>query len=85
MSDVSGARTHLQKLVEQTEGVDIVETVVPVPVSEFAVIAELGSVSELKLVFEVAVGALPPELLRPSSLQPSGEPAEANARHRAGG
>lgn len=40
-------RTHLQKLIEQAERVNVVETVVAEPVSKLAVIAQFSSVSEL--------------------------------------
>lgn len=39
----SRAHTHLQKLIEQAEGVDVVETVVAEPVPKLAVIAQFGS------------------------------------------
>lgn len=71
------AHTHLQKLMEQAEGVDIVETVVAEPVPKLAVIAQFGSMFGLWFVFQVAVGTSPLELLGPSSLQPSAEPADA--------
>lgn len=44
---LSGARTHLQKLIEQAEGVDIVETVVADPVSKLAVLTQFSSVFDL--------------------------------------
>lgn len=81
-SAFSRVHTHLQKLIEQAEGVHIIETVVTQPVSQFAIIAQLGTVFGLWLVFQVAVGTFPLELLCPSSLQPPTEPAEVNKRYR---
>lgn len=74
------ARTHFQELIEQAEGVHVVETVVAQPVSELAVVAQLGSVFGLLLVFQVTVGAFPLQLLGPSPPQPPVEPA-GETRH----
>lgn len=43
----SGAHTHLQKLIEQAEGVDIIETVVADPVSKLAVVTQLSPIFDL--------------------------------------
>lgn len=75
--------THFQKLIEQAEGVDIIETVVAEPVPKLAVITPLSSLFGLWLIFQVAVRTLPLQLLGPFPLQPSAEPAGGDARRRA--
>lgn len=69
--------------MEQAEGVDVVQPVVAEPVAELAVVAQLGAVLGLRLVLQVAVGALSLELLGPPSLQPPLQPADAD-REREG-
>lgn len=73
----SVTHTHLQKLIEQAEGVDFIQTVVAEPVSKLAVVAQFSSVFELQFIFQVTVGTFPLQLLGPSSLQPSAGPADA--------
>lgn len=68
--------------MEQAEGVDVVQPVVAEPVAELAVVAQLGAVLGLRLVLQVAVGALSLELLGPPSLQPPLQPADAKRRRR---
>lgn len=82
----SGVHTHLQELMEQAEGVHIIEMVVADPVSKLAVITQFGSLSCLRFIFQVAVGTFPLQLLGSSSLQPPAEPADATtgqlSKHR---
>lgn len=78
---LSDAQTHLQELIEQAEGVHVVQTVVAQPVSKLAVITQLVSVLGFVFVFQVTVGAFPLQLLRPSPPQPPVEPA-VDTQHR---
>lgn len=75
------AQTHLQELVEEAEGVHVVQTVVAQPVPKLAVIAQLVSVPGFVFVFQVTVGAFPLQLLRPSPPQPAVEPAVDGQQH----
>ena len=68
--------THLQELIEQAEGVDVVEPVVAVPVPELAVLTQLYSTEALRVVLQEAVSAPPLELLGPLPLQPATKPPE---------
>lgn len=77
---LSRAQTHLQELIEQAEGVHVVQTVVAQPVPKLAVVTQLVSIFGVLFVFQVTVGALPLQLLRPSPPQPPVEPA-ADTQH----
>lgn len=55
----SRIHTHLQKLLEQAEGVHIIKTIVAEPVSKLAVFTQLSSMFCLWLIFQVAVGTFP--------------------------
>ena len=72
---VGAAQTHLQELIEQAEGVHVVQAVVAQPVSKLAVVAQFVPVFGVLFVFQVTVGAFPLQLLCPSPPQPPVEPA----------
>lgn len=56
------------------------QPVVAEPVAKLAVVAQVSAVLGLGLVLQVAVGALPLELLGPPSLHPPLQPSDAQTQ-----
>jgi hypothetical protein len=73
---VYNTHTHLQELIEQAEGVDVIEPVVAEPVPELAVLTQLGSTEALRVILLEAVAAPPLKLLGPLTLQPAMKQSE---------
>lgn len=76
----SKVQTHLQELIEQAEGVNVIEAVVAEPVSNLTDITQFSSVFGLWFVFQVAVGTFPLQPLGSSSIPPPTEPADGIKR-----